>query len=458
MFVGFDFGTSNCAIGVMQGEDVKLLELDRGKAFKPSLLYAYDRDLISEYVALAQTDGDKKSAFLKSEFLKSREGSLIRARQARMQEGYEQDEQLVFVGREAFDEYLSLPEEGYYIKSPKSFLGASGLRTEYIQFFEDVVAAMMLNVKRIADAQLKQPITHAVIGRPVNFQGLNAEQSNAQALAILEIAAKRAGFLSVDFLYEPVAAGLEYEVSLEENKRVLVVDIGGGTSDFAMLNMGPDFRDKADRGEDFVAHTGERVGGNDFDIQFAAKELMPLLGMGSLLRSGLAVPTQPYWDAVSINDVNALTRFASKDMALELDVLCRDAASPELIKRLQYVQEHRLNHRVVRVAEAAKISLSSSENTVADLGFVESSLDKNVLRTGFESAVEPPLSKMMELMQDCIQQAGEMPDVVFLTGGSAQSQILRKAIHSLLGDVELVSGDHLGSVAAGLTRWAQRCF
>lgn len=54
-------------------------------------------------------------------------------------------------------------------------------------------------------------------------------------------------FQDVVFQYEPVAAGLDYEATLQDEKRVLVVDIGGGTTDCSLLLMGPQWHQRADR-------------------------------------------------------------------------------------------------------------------------------------------------------------------------------------------------------------------
>ena len=167
-----------------------------------------------------------------------------------------------------------------------------------MNFFEDIVTAMMQTVKQRAEQSLQQILTKTVIGRPVNFQGVNAVKSNEQALAILTAAAKRSGFTDVEFLYEPVAAGLSFERSLTENKTLLVVDIGGGTSDCAMVRMGPDHVGQEDRRNDFIGHTGERVGGNDLDIRLAAEELMPLFGMRAPLKSGKPMPTKTFLERV----------------------------------------------------------------------------------------------------------------------------------------------------------------
>ena len=86
---------------------------------------------------------------------------------------------------------------------------------------------MMLHIRNRAQSQLPEAITQAVIGRPINFRGLGGDDANIRAQGILERAAKRAGFQDVVFQYEPVAAGLDYEATLQDEKRVLVVDIGG---------------------------------------------------------------------------------------------------------------------------------------------------------------------------------------------------------------------------------------
>ena len=61
-------------------------------------------------------------------------------------------------------------------------------------------------------------------------------------------------------------------------------------------------------------------------------------------------------------------------------------------------------------------------------------------------------------MDEAIQQAGCKPDLVYVTGGSGQSPTIRQAIKEKIGEVEVVDGDHFGSVASGLTVWAERLF
>jgi hypothetical chaperone protein len=454
MISGFDYGTSNCAIGVIDAQQqVELLAIEQGQPFMPSALYALEREFISEFVGQRIASKDEQQAFIQH-----RGATLAMAQQLRQREGILADEQTLFVGRDGFEQYIAEPEEGYFIKSPKSFLGASGLRAEFVDFFEDIVCAMMLSVKQRAEAISQQTINHTVIGRPVNFQGLNADKSNQQALTILSAAAKRAGFQSVEFLYEPIAAGLAYETALINNKTVLVVDIGGGTSDCAMVRMGPDYRHNTDRSTDFLGHTGERIGGNDLDIQLAGMHLMPLFGMQSMLKNGLPMPTQTFWNAVSTNDVGAQNAYNSQQTTLQLQQLMRDTTEPFLLERFLDLREEKQNHHLVRSAEQAKISLSEHDQTAVDLNYIEPELEHTVSSQDFADAIARPIDKMLSLMDEAIAQAGVQPELIFITGGSAKSPVIRRAIKQRLGQIEIVDGDHFGSVAAGLTVWAQNIF
>lgn len=455
MISGFDFGTSNCALGILPAgqQTVSLLPLEQGKAFLPSALYALSRELISEYVGLHITD-----ASTRQDFIERRKSNLAQARRIRQEEGFAADEQSLFFGRQAFQQYFDWPEDGYFVKSPKSFLGASGLQAPQLAFFEDIVSAMMQHVKRRADQQAGAEITHTVIGRPVNFQGLNASESNQQALDILSVAARRAGFKEVEFLYEPIAAGLYYEQALQQNQTVLVVDVGGGTTDCALVRMGPDYCHKDNREADFLGHSGERVGGNDLDIQLAAHQLLPLFGSESLMKTGKPVPKQAFFNAVATNDVSAQTTFNSLETGLYLDQLVRDNAEPDLIRRFVRLREERQNHHLVRSAEQAKIALSDNDQTLVDLAYAEAALAHDISRDAYAEAVERPVDKMVALMDEALAQGGCQPDCIYVTGGTAQSPVVRAAIERKLGNIPVVDGDHFGSVAAGLTVWANRIY
>ena len=449
MFIGFDYGTANCSVAVMQEGKPRLLTMENGSTLLPSMLCAPTREAVSEWLYRhhqVPATGDETQALL------------------RRAVNYNRDEDIdvlsnsVQFGLASLRQYIDDPEEVYFVKSPKSFLGASGLKPQQVAVFEDLVCAMMLHIRQQAQGQLPESIDQAVIGRPINFQGLGGDDANAQAQGILERAAKRAGFRDVVFQYEPVAAGLDFEATLDKEQRVLVVDIGGGTTDCSVLLMGPQWREKLDRGQSLLGHSGCRVGGNDLDIALAFKSLMPLLGMGGETEKGIALPILPWWNAVAINDVPAQTDFYSSANGRMLRDLARDARDAEKVALLYKVWQQRLSYRLVRSAEESKIALSDRPEVATTLPFISDELATAITQQGLEMALDQPLARIMEQVHLALNESAEKPDIIYLTGGSARSPLIKKALAEQLPGIPIAGGDDFGSVTAGLARWAQVVF
>lgn len=449
MFIGFDYGTANCSVAVMQEGKPRLLTMENGSTLLPSMLCAPTREAVSEWLYRhhqVPATGDETQALL------------------RRAVNYNRDEDIdvlsnsVQFGLASLRQYIDDPEEVYFVKSPKSFLGASGLKPQQVAVFEDLVCAMMLHIRQQAQGQLPESIDQAVIGRPINFQGLGGDDANAQAQGILERAAKRAGFRDVVFQYEPVAAGLDFEATLDKEQRVLVVDIGGGTTDCSVLLMGPQWREKLDREQSLLGHSGCRVGGNDLDIALAFKSLMPLLGMGGETEKGIALPILPWWNAVAINDVPAQTDFYSSANGRMLRDLARDARDAEKVALLYKVWQQRLSYRLVRSAEESKIALSNRPEVATTLPFISDELATAITQQGLEMALDQPLARIMEQVHLALNESAEKPDIIYLTGGSARSPLIKKALAEQLPGIPIAGGDDFGSVTAGLARWAQVVF
>ncbi|MCU4675670.1 molecular chaperone [Catenovulum sp. 2E275] len=451
--VGFDFGTSNCALGIMHLQQPTLIELGEHGRYIPSSLYSASRDTIVNWLH------QQLPAEQQTEFAQQRRPALQKGQRELAELKLDGLDPNLSFGLQALKRYLEDPQEGYYIKSPKSFLGASGLVKPQIELFEDLVAAMMSHLKSCAESRITQSLDNVVIGKPVNFQGLKGDESNRQALEILTKAAKRVGFKQVEFQYEPVAAGVEFEASLTSQKKVLVVDIGGGTSDCSMLLMGPNFVNQLDRSQHILSHSGQRIGGNDFDIQLSLHGLMPQFGLNEIFKTGKPMPRKAFSDAVEINNIVAQTYFYSAENARYLAQLGRDAAAPQIIARLQAVQKQKLSHQLVNLAELAKIELTEHDKHSVDLSFIETDLFETLSQDDLAQANQRNLTAVGELINEAILQAGCQPDIVFVTGGSAKSPVLSQYIQSQCpAETELVIGDYFGSVASGLTRWAERIY
>lgn len=449
MFIGFDYGTANCSMAVMRDGQPQLLKMENNSTLLPSMLCAPTREAVSEWLYRhhdVSTTDDETQALLR------------RAMRYNREEDIEVNANSVQFGLASLGHYIDDPEEVYFVKSPKSFLGASGLKPQQVALFEDLVCAMMLHIRNQAQSQLPEAVTQAVIGRPINFQGLGGDDANIQAQGILERAAKRAGFQDVVFQYEPVAAGLDYEATLQEEKRVLVVDIGGGTTDCSLLLMGPQWHQRADRENSLLGHSGCRVGGNDLDIALAFKHLMPLLGMGGETEKGIALPILPWWNAVAINDVPAQSEFYSSANGRLLNDLVRDAREADKVALLLKVWRERLSYRLVRSAEESKIALSDQNIVTAAIPFISETLATDISQHGLETALNQPLARILEQVQLALENAQEKPDVIYLTGGSARSPLIKKALAEQLPGIPIAGGDDFGSVTAGLARWAEVVF
>lgn len=449
MYIGFDYGTANCSMGYMTEYGPRLLTLENDSPYLPSMLCAPSREAVSEYLYRhwqVPADGAASTQLLRSAISSNRE------------EDIQVTPGCLSFGQQALSQYMREPDEVYFVKSPKSFLGANGLKPLQVALFEDLVCAMMYHIRQQAEQQLQQSLIEVVIGRPVNFQGTGGEQANQQAEGILLRAARRAGWQRVEFQFEPVAAGLDFEATLQHEQRVLVVDIGGGTTDCSLLLMGPQWHPRADRQQSLLGHSGCRIGGNDLDIALAFHRLMPHLGLGGNLSNGIALPTLPFWNAIAINNVPAQADFYGSANGQVLRNLLHDAAEPAVFERLLKVYRQRLGYRLVRCAEESKIALSQQASCQANLDFIAPALACELQVSDLEEAISQPLQKISELVHEALTCGGGMPDVVYLTGGSARSPLLRALLQQQLPGIPLVSGDDFGSVTAGLTRWANILF
>jgi len=250
---------------------------------------------------------------------------------------------------------------------------------------------------------------------------------------------------------EPVAAAMEYEGSLDRNRVTMVLDAGGGTTDVTMMQLGPSYRRKVDREPHVLGVAGDRVGGNDLDIKLAWRCIMPLLGKDSTSMDGLPIPSPVLWDAVSTNDIPAQKRFYASD----LHHIRRGAAEPDKLERLVTLQQKTLTYRLSRSAELAKIHLSSAETGTLPLGYLDPELSVPFSRVEFADAIERELKIFERLVNDVQVQAGTRPEVVYVTGGTANSPVIHEWLSRLVGsEADIVTGDLFAGVTSGLARIA----
>jgi len=371
------------------------------------------------------------------------------------------DDEQVRYGRAALADYLQ-GYEGRLMRSLKSLLGTSLMdgQTEVAGRalpFRVLLAQFIGEVKRRAEQQAGRPFDNAVFGRPVFFIDDNRAADQLAEDTLAEVA-KSVGFREIAFQYEPIAAAFDYESQIAREELVLIADIGGGTSDFSLVRLGPERAKRLERREDILATGGVHIGGTDFDKYLSLATVMPLLGYGSLLRSGADIPSSYYFNLATWHTINqAYTRKS----VVRLEDLVRDAREPAKLQRLQHLIDERAGHWLAMQVEAAKIGLSDQDTVMLSLDRLAPPEDLPVRRDQFEGAIGGLLDSIDATVLRLLADAGLTPDAVdtvFFTGGSSGVGLLRERVGALVPNARKVEGDRFGSIGAGLALDALRKF
>jgi len=412
---GLDFGTSNSTMGVVgAGGTPRLLPLEGGRETIPSVLF------------FSFEDGG------------------------------------VHFGRQAVAEYVS-GVEGRLMRSLKSVLGSAligdttRIRARRYDFLE-ILGLFVAELKRRGEAAHGRELDSVVVGRPVQFVDEDPK-ADAEAQQQLENAVRAQGFRQIAFQFEPIAAALDYERQVSAERLALIVDLGGGTSDFSVVRVSPERAKAADRSGDILATAGVHIGGTDFDRLLAMKKVMPELGLGTETRDGKRfLPVAPYHDFATWHRINRLYGEAS---LRDLRETRREAARPDLVERFIALVEDRQGHRLIGAVEEAKIALSSQENYRLEFEARHARLDVEVsvgeLTEALQGAVERIAATIGETLRRAGIAAGQI-DSLMLTGGSTQLPVIVARLRAMFPEAEMVRTDVLGSVGLGLAMDAARKF
>lgn len=364
------------------------------------------------------------------------------------------EERSTHFGREAIALYLA-GVDGRLMRSLKSVLGSSLMRepTEIGSrqvSFEDIITLFLAELGERAARQTGAPPGRVLIGRPIRFVDDDAER-DAQAEASLRRAAENAGLGAVEFQYEPIAAAFDFERRIERESLVLIVDIGGGTSDFTVVRLGPGRIGRAERADDILATSGVHIGGTDYDQRLSLACAMPLLGLHHTGPTGREVPSRTFFDLATWHLIN---RLQTPRSIREVRTLRSSYLDTRLHDRLMRVLEERQGHRIASEVEAAKIRSSVGDETVnIDLSCAEPGLQAELGSEALARTLEAPLAGVIACAAECVRRAGLAAgglDAIYLTGGSSALRPFQQALRVAFPGVELVEGDLFGGVAAGL--------
>ncbi|MGE0281672.1 MAG: Hsp70 family protein [Rhizobiaceae bacterium] len=411
---GIDFGTSNSTVGVVDGNAPQLLRLEGDSATLPSaLFFNFDDDSVS-------------------------------------------------VGRHAVAQYTD-GVDGRLLRALKSVLGSSLVheKTRIKKrnlLFSEIIGLFIARLKAKLDKHHGQTTEHVVLGRPVQFVDGDPTADRA-AQGELERAARAQGFRHVEFQYEPIAAALDYEQQVSREEVALIVDMGGGTSDFSVVRVSPDGARKTDRRDDILANEGVHIGGTDFDRLLSIAYIMPALGYLTPTKDGKRnLPAGYFIDLATWHRIHRL--YTSKAL-IDLRQIRYEAARPELVDLFIDVVEHRLGHLLATRVEDAKIALTDTEAARLHLDLTDARLDIGFTREQLEKTLHGEIARVSETARQALSAAGIAPadiTAVFLTGGSTAIPLARQSLLSLVPQAKVVQGDAFGSVGIGLALDAARRF
>ena len=413
--LGVDFGTSNSAAGVAVDGKPHLIDIEQGEQTLPTAVF------------------------------------------------FDFDEKQIVYGRPAQAALIG-GDEGRYMRALKSLLGTSLMRESRMLLgkrmdFIAIVGRFLGEVKARAEAATGQQFDRALSGRPVMFHSSDPAR-NAQALTDLTECYYAAGFKDVRFMPEPEAAALANRAYLAPGDLGLIVDIGGGTSDFTL------FRQQGEAGIDILGSNGLRLGGTDFDRQLSLSHVMPYLGMGSDIKHEFGgnthvAPQSMFADLATWQKIPFLytreTRRAAQDLA-------RHAVQPEVLARLVTVLEDELGHDLAFAVEAGKIAANNPNGTALPeikLDMLERGLHLPLPAAMMAATLAEMAGKIGMVAQDTVDQAGmktEDINKLIFVGGSSLMGVVDVALRRAFPKAEVHQAAALTGVVDGLALAAATAF
>ncbi|MBB5539327.1 molecular chaperone DnaK [Rhizobium giardinii] len=349
--IGIDLGTTNSCVAVMDGKDAKVIENAEGARTTPSIVAFND-------------DGERLIGQpAKRQAVTNPENTLFAIKR--------------LIGRTFADPTTQKDKGMVPYKIIKADNGDAWVEAHGEKYSPSQISAMILQkMKETAESYLGEKVTQAVITVPAYF-------NDAQRQATKD-AGKIAGLEVLRIINEPTAAALAYGLDKKDGKTIAVYDLGGGTFDISVLEIGDGvFEVKSTNGDTFL-------GGEDFDMRL----------------------------------VEYLAAEFKKDQGIDLK---NDKLALQRLKE---------------AAEKAKIELSSSQQTEINLPFITADasgpkhLTMKLSRAKFESLVDDLIQRTVAPCKAALKDAGVTAaeiDEVVLVGGMSRMPKVQETVKQLFG-------------------------
>jgi len=349
--IGIDLGTTNSCVAVMDGKDAKVIENAEGARTTPSI------------VAFSEDNERLVGQPAKRQGVTNPEGTIFAVKR--------------LIGRRFDDPTVAKDKDLVPYEIVKADNGDAWVKAENETYSPSQISAFILQkMKETAEAYLGQTVDQAVITVPAYF-------NDAQRQATKD-AGKIAGLEVLRIINEPTAAALSYGLDKTEGKTIAVYDLGGGTFDISILEIGDGvFEVKSTNGDTFL-------GGEDFDMRL----------------------------------VNYLADEFKKEQGIDL--------------RTDKLALQRLKE----AAEKAKIELSSAQQTELNLPFITADqsgpkhLTMKLTRAKFEALVDDLVQRTVKPSQAALKDAGLSAgqiDEVVLVGGMTRMPKVQEVVKQFFG-------------------------
>jgi hypothetical chaperone protein len=293
----------------------------------------------------------------------------------------------------------------------------------------------------------------------VHFVGAEKQEDDTFALDRLRAAFAAAGFDNIDFELEPIAAAYAYESTLDHDELILIGDFGGGTSDFSLVQVGPNVRKRGRKPQDLLGNSGVGLAGDAFDARIVRKLVSPALGSESFARSlNRVLPAVPAWIYANLERWHYLSFLRTANVVEILKSARLRALEPEKIEALVTLIDEDLGYHLHQAVQRVKFALSQSDT--AEFHFRDGSMDLRiaVTREAFESWIADELETIRSCVERLLQSSGVAPrqvDRVFLTGGTSLVPAVRRIFTEQFGEDRIRTGNEFISVARGLALRAE---
>ncbi|MGB3408689.1 MAG: Hsp70 family protein [Jannaschia sp.] len=397
-----DFGTSNTAAAIFDGETLRHIPIEAGAQTLPTAVF------------------------------------------------FPEDGGPMRIGAEAV-RALVAGEEGRFMRALKSVLGTPLLHESRLiagrrRVLADIVAAFLRETRKRAEAQSGRVFRRVLSGRPVRFHSADPD-ADAQAEADLRACYHAAGFEEVAFLPEPEAAAIASQRLGTAGGLGLIVDIGGGTSDFSAFRTG-------DGRPEILASHGIRLGGTDFDQALSLAHVMPLLGLGGDLRREMGPGLLPVPRAVFV-DLSTWARIPflyTPETRRMVTQMHRLAVDPATLGRLAAVLDLELGHEVAFEVERGKIDANAGRGRI-DLGAVSPGLEVVLGAGDLGQVLRRDRTQLFEAAQQTLTLSNVRPDSVsrlILVGGSSLMGFVADTMSELCPAAEVLRAQAFTAVVDGL--------